>query len=287
LIEKNAVELGLEVRCDKCGSWSWYALNDLDAELKCQLCLKHFGFPMMDPGSNDRTRWAYRLIGPFAQPNYAQGGYAAALSIRFFGKVLGHGQGPGLTWSAGQELTLANEEKVEADFTLWYRRREIFGQPSRTQLVFGEAKSFGRECFALADAERMKALALAFPGAALVFATLKHGTDLSRDEIQRLSALALWGRQYDRRSQQSRAPVIILTGTELFADYSLSDTWEKVGGQHAELIKPAYVRPDNLRVLADLTQRLYLGLEPFHVTDERRWQRLRLRKAGTAKDPEA
>lgn len=275
LIERDAVELGLEVHCDKCGSWSWYALNELAALLKCALCLKAFAFPVIDPSAKDSTRWAYRLIGPFAQPDYAQGGYAAALSIRFFADVLRSSPGPGLTWSAGQELRLPGGVRVEADFLLWYRRNEIFGHRADTELVFGEAKSFGRDCFTSDDVERMRSLALAFPGAVLVFATMKLANELSKEEIARISALAKWGRHYEVRARRTRAPVIVLTGTELFADYALSGAWEAVGGRHAQLIAPAYVRPDNLRVLADLTQQLYLGMEPYHAAMRRRWDRRR------------
>lgn len=272
LIEKNAVELGQEVRCDKCGSWSWYALSDLNSELKCSLCLKTYRFPSIDPAGKDCARWAYRLIGPFAQPDYAQGGYAAALSIRMFAETIQLGRGPNLTWCAGQELTLANGAKVEADFILWYRRGEIYGKNAKTELVFGEAKSFGKECFGIQDIERMKALAVAFPGATLVFATMKAPSELSQDEIKRLRELALWGRHYERQRHQTRAPVIILTGHELFVDHSLSRTWKEFGGRHAELIEPAYVRMDNLRVLADLTQQLYLGLEPYGEALMRKWK---------------
>lgn len=273
LIEKNAVELGSEVRCDKCGSWSWYALSEMNSVLKCSLCLKTYGFPTIDPAGKDRTRWAYRLIGPFAQPDYAQGGYASALAIRIFAEALQLGRGPGLTWCAGQELTLKGGTKVEADFILWYRRDAIYGSTARTELVFGEAKSFGKECFGAEEMQRMKALALAFPGAVLVFATMKAPEDLSQDEVKRLRELALWGRHYERQRRQSRAPVIILTGHELFVDHSISSTWKELGGRHAQLIEPAYVHLDNLRVLADLTQQLYLGLEPYTDGQMRKWTR--------------
>jgi hypothetical protein len=275
LIEKDAVELGIEVCCDKCGSWSWYALNEMAASLKCGLCLKAFAFPVINPAAADKTRWAYRLIGPFAQPDYAQGGYAAALTIRFFASVLRSGPGPGLTWSAGQELKLAGGSRIEADFLLWYRRSETFGHRSDTELVLGEAKSFGRDSFKAEDVERMKVLAEVFPGAVLVFATMKCARELSTEEIGRIAALARWGRHFDTRARRTRAPVIVLTAAELFADYSLSSAWEALGGRHAELIAPAYVRPDNLRVLADLTQQLYLGMEPYHAAMQRQWDRKR------------
>ena len=178
---------------------------------------------------------------------------------------------PGLTWSAGQELALAGGERVEADFLLWYRRGEMFGHRSHTELVLGEAKSFGRDAFSADDVARMRTLATAFPGSVLVFSTMKEAADLTRGEVDRLAGIARWGRHWDTRARRTRAPVIILTATELFAEHSLRRAWEAVGGEHARLVGPAYVRPDNLRVLADLTQQLYLGLEPYHAAAERRW----------------
>lgn len=275
LINQNAVEIGLEVCCDKCGSWSWYSLAGLDLDLQCALCLKAFRFPAIDPGASDRARWAYRLIGPFAQPDYAHGGYASALAIRFFAKVLDAFDHSALTWCAGQELTLPSGQSVEADFLLWYRRARTFTGPAHTEIVLGEAKSFGKDRFVEDDIQRMRVLAEIFPGATLVFATMKTGDQLSSEEIRRLSSLAKWGRHYDRSSQRSRGPVVILTAKELFADYSLADAWEKAGGRHAELIAPAYIRPENLRILADLTQQLYLGLEPYHSSLERQLERRR------------
>lgn len=273
LVEKNAVELGLEVRCEKCGSWSWYALAELDAELKCHLCLKRYAFPAINPTDRDRANWAYRLIGPFAQPNYAQGGYAAALSMRFFAVVLSGVTESRITWCAGQEMTLAGKQTVEADFILWYRRQALLGSPHSTQLVFGEAKSFGKDAFTAEDVSRMKQLAIAFPGAALVFATMRQPSDITEEEIARLSELARWGRHYEDARSEARAPVIILTGVELFADHHLSHSWKERGGRHAELIAPAYVRPDNLRELADMTQQLYLGLESYHDEILRNFER--------------
>ncbi|HYV75941.1 MAG TPA: hypothetical protein VFB24_16935, partial [Candidatus Binatia bacterium] len=64
LIKKNVLELGLELKCTKCSSWNWYSLMQLDYEMRCSLCLQQFDFPVLNPGSSDYTRWAYRLIWP-------------------------------------------------------------------------------------------------------------------------------------------------------------------------------------------------------------------------------
>ncbi len=92
---------------------------------------------------------------------------------------------------------------------------------------------------------------------------MKQAEELSNDEISRIAALAEWGREYISERRQSRAPVIILTGTELFAPYSIHEAWEKAGGKRAEIARSAWVRTDNLRVLADLTQQLYLNMPSY------------------------
>ena len=79
LVEQKAVELGLQLKCDKCGSPSWYPVNQLDYSLTCSLCFKQ-DFPITTP-LGAHSKWAYRVVGPFALPDYAQGGYASALTI--------------------------------------------------------------------------------------------------------------------------------------------------------------------------------------------------------------
>lgn len=195
-----------------------------------------------------------------------------------------------MTWSSGQELTFQNDPpSIEADFILWYQRTRLFGASFPTKIVFGEAKSFGRngsegtekktkraaggDVFTDDDVARMKRLAEEFPGAVLVFATMKEADRMSKDEIARLRALAQWGREYLRGSRQTRAPVILLTGTELFCGYSLEETWKKKGGIHEQLcLSGPYLQVDKLEILADLTQYLYLGLPRF-----REWHEARLR----------
>ncbi len=288
LIERNAVELGLELKCTKCSSWSWYSLKQLDYQMNCSLCLRQFRFPIINPSASSKSKWAYRLIGPFALPNFANGGYAVSLSIRFFSEIVGKSDKADVTWSAGQELELAPNEKVESDFILWYQRKVLFGNDYPTELVFGEAKSFrgetseekrsNRDAFQSDDVERMKKLAVRFPGSILAFSTMKQADELSRDEVFRIARLAEWGREYIRERRQTRAPVIVLTGTELFAPFSLRDAWKNMGGRHAQLIELGWVRTDNLRVLADLTQQLYLGLPSYGTWLEAKWKRRAARR---------
>lgn len=268
LVERNAVELGLEIRCTRCSSWTWYSLKQLDYQLSCGLCLRPFKFPITDPSNTDTCKWAYRLTGPFSLPGYAAGGYCAALSLRFFGAILKHGGDANVTWSAGQELESAPGKTIEADFILWYQRTQFFGNNYPTDIVFGEAKSFGKDAFEAVDVDRMKTLATRFRGAIIVFATLKQSAELSEGEIERLGELALWGREYLTDSRHTRAPVIVLTGTELFASYSLREAWKAAGGKHGQFSGVGWFRENNLRVLADLTQQLYLNLPPYTAWSE-------------------
>ncbi|MCY4403828.1 MAG: hypothetical protein OXD54_14755 [Candidatus Poribacteria bacterium] len=261
LVERKVVELGLELKCNKCSKWSWYSITQLDYILTCNFCFTQFDFPTTNPISRKHSRWAYRLIGPFALPDYAGGGYAAALGIRFFTDIISRRNRAAVTWSSGQELTLPIGDKVEVDFMLWYQREETLAINYPTEIVFGEAKSFGKEAFTPDDVNKMKLLAKAFPGSTLVFATMKDR--LSQKEINRIRRLAQWGRGYDKDRKQTRAPVIVLTGTELFTEMFLKESWKEKGGRHKNLIGSGWLRTENLRVLADLTQQLYLGMPSY------------------------
>lgn len=278
LVEQKAVELGLELKCSKCGSWGWYPMKQLGYNITCELCLKPFNFPITHPGDSNQSNWAYRVIGPFALPKYADGGYASALAIRFFADVIGGKVGGAeATWSSGQNITLASGKESEADFILWYQRKHMMNNDYPTQILFGEAKSFGKDAFKEIDITRMRLLAEEFPGSILVFATMKEANELSKEEIKRIKKLAEWGREYDKERRQTRAPVIVLTGTELFSAYTLDISWENKGGKHKELAESARLRIEKLNVLADLTQQLYLGMEPYYIWRDKKWKKKRNR----------
>ncbi|WP_156396707.1 hypothetical protein [Noviherbaspirillum sp. Root189] len=76
-----------------------------------------------------------------------------------------------------------------------------------------------------------------------------------------------------RERRQSRAPVILLTANELFAPYSLLDAWGKLGGKHEMFANTGMIRTENLRMLSDLTQQLYLSLSPYGEWLQANWKR--------------
>ncbi len=107
----------------------------------------------------------------------------------------------------------------------------------------------------------MRKLAEKFPGAFLVFAMLKDAlTDHEKAEI---AALATWGREL-LDDGRPRAPVIVLTGTELFSEWHVQQIWEALSDQRGQLAAWPALRLDNLWTLADLTQQVYLDLPDKH-----------------------
>jgi hypothetical protein len=275
LIKYNVIKLGLEVKCSVCDHRNWYSLDLLKYELVCENCLKTFSFPQDNP-SNRAINWCYRVIGPFAKPDYAQGAYTSALALRFFND-LDRGFSSSLTWSTSLELTLGSGQKSEADFLLWYQRKRIKENNYGVELVFGESKSFAKNSFEEKDLKNLRNLAQKFPGSILVCATMKDTLDA--DEKKRIAKIALWGRGRTPVGM-TRAPLIVLTATELFSQSTLGlrHLWKQKGGNRAQLIEPAYIREDNLRVLADLTQQVYLDLPSYHKWLEEKWKQKKAKK---------
>jgi hypothetical protein len=158
-LERSVFRAGMRVQCPKCAFYNWYDLQSLNYNLTCSRCLKEFSFNQ-SPDELRKINWYYRVIGPFATPDYAQGGYAVALTLRRFQMEV---EGGGLTWSTGLNLLPLN---LEVDFLAWYRSRSsIFAHEEQREpvLLVGESKSFGQECFNEGDIKSLKSVALRFP----------------------------------------------------------------------------------------------------------------------------
>jgi hypothetical protein len=192
-------------------------------------------------------------------PNFAEGAYATVLATNALANGLG-GDRANVTYATGLKIGTANP--FEVDFTLWYQRRKFLDIEEDPVLVFGEAKSFAAESFKQDDLERMRKLADKFPGAFLVFATLKD--NLSELEKQEIGRLATWGLE-QLPDGRPRAPVIVLTGVELFSTWHIEQSWKELGGRHAKFVEGLTMRLDNLWTFAEITQQLYLGLPHPHA----------------------
>ncbi len=273
-VRAGALRLGISLRCPNCDRQNWYGLSGLATRVSCSLCLREYDFPQGSlPFRN--TPWHFRLAGPYTVPNFAGGAYATVLALRTFAMNLGMNDNA-ITYSTNLNLDF-DGKPAEVDFAFWYRREWLDSVRDEPVFAIGEAKSFAEEAIHREDVTRLRVIASKLPGSFLVFAVLKDA--LSEAEKNRVARLALWGRT-PLPDGRPRAPVIVLTGTEVFADQSVTDAWKQKGGRHAQLASHASIRLDNLRTLSDLTQQLYLGLPSYGSwLEQRRRQKSRRRSS--------
>ncbi len=253
-VKAGALRLGLSVRCPNCEKQNWYGLSELNLKVNCARCLQDYDFPQ---GSLDfrRTPWRFRVAGAYSVPDFAGGGYATVLSLRAFSELLDEFNAS-ITYCTNLDLTL-KENPVEVDFAFWYRHGRSNLEPA---FVVGEAKSFAQKAIQRGDVARLRRVAASLPGTFVVVSVLKDG--LTDGERTRLAKLARWGR-VPLADGRPRAPVIVLTGTELFAKRRISEAWKEHGERHRDFVSHPSTRLDNLWLLADLTQQLYLDLPSY------------------------
>jgi hypothetical protein len=137
--------------------------------------------------------------------------------------------------------------------------------------LLGECKSFNP--FTTKDVDRAKRLAQRFPGASLVFATLRG--ELESGERKRLATLARAGRKH-LKAEKWRAPVLVLTSHELMSNMGPPYCWRDVGGRFAQLAAN-YRGFGGLTELCDATQQLHLGMEPCGQWQQAEFEKRRQR----------
>lgn len=269
LVSNQMVQLGIEVQCPRCRQRSWYSVADARYELKCTKCPSDFPLPSHSPRD---IVWAYRAIGAFSPPSIGRftlpdqtyGSLTVLLALRFFGQLLHSATTPMFSFKAKKGAT-----ELEADLGLLFQESKYM--ECRMEQLFCECKSFN--AFEEKDGRRMRALGAEFPGAFLVFVTLK--TTLSEKEKRILRPIVNRGRRY-WKNERPYNPVLILTGNELFAEHSLEATWRDLGGVHARRAQ-RWSYENRLLDLADASQEIYLGMPTWHV-----WLQQRFRKKHSA-----
>lgn len=252
LLKKEVFRLGLKAQCPNCQRGSWFSLSALSEKLECPKCLN--SFPAA--GNIDQTKggWYYRTTGPFSVPNYADGAYTVLLTIHALSAhLLSYMRTtPVPSFVAKSE---ADDRVLEADLAMLWKH-PTFGRYEEG-VLFGECKTYG--LFEKKDIERMAHIGAAFPGAILVFSTLREL--LTRKEIASLRRLAASGRR-KWKSDKPLNPVMILTGKELLSAVPPPHCWVEDGSTKNEM------RIDGMLSLCDATQQRYLHLPPWH--EERR-----------------
>ena len=253
LVERRALEVGIELKCDHCGQHNWYGLEGFRSLLQCHRCLQDFRFPAANPPKNP---WRYRTIGPFAVEDYIQGGLSVLLSMRLLANTSTRGlHGNNVTWCPSFTLKEGDSDWGEFDALAFVGQDEPYA--GCVLPVFVEGKSYGRPVWGEKDRDNMRRIGDRFPGAALVFATLN--SQLTPDDIDLIKPLAEAGRE-PIHDDHWKNPVVILTGRELFSETGPPTCWE--GLSETEEFATMHRAASSLHGLADVTQRLYLGMEP-------------------------
>jgi hypothetical protein len=249
LLRYNVLKVGMSLSCTECLHTSWFSLEDIKPTVKCPRCMAEFQFPADQP---PRDSWAYKVSGPFAAENYAHGSYCVAAALRYFTEK----NKRRATYIPSFQMKDTQGKELEADFGMFVAPTHL-DHDTAPYLVFGECKSFNR--LEAKDFARARALAKAFPGAILCFATFNES--FSPKEIKALKSIVLKGRRHFDVGR-IRNPVILLTARELFGQFKLGG-YDDQYGPNANYARMVVIRGD-LQELADLTQQIYLDMQPYH-----------------------
>ena len=103
--------------------------------------------------------------------------------------------------------------------------------------------------------------------------------DFTDAEKELLVPFVKWARRPDAVSEPTN-PVLLLTGNELFCEFSVNETWKKLQGRYAQFADYHHTR--HLRGFAEATQAIYLGTPTFHADLEAAWKKRAARRAAAA-----
>jgi len=257
-LSRDVFRLGCRIQCPQCMRNSWYPLPSIREKFTCPRCLRIF--PAI--GNLTSSTWSYKTAGPFSVPAYADGAYVVLLTLEFFN---GHRMStlrttPLLSFTADDP----KGRKLEADIAMLWQ--ESVSGEYQEGVLFGECKTYGQ--FAAEDFVRMRQLATLFPGAILLFATLRKS--LTASEIRQITRIAMIGRKY-WRAERPVNPVMILTGTELLDWHGPPYCW-------SEDLKKRFNHIHGLLRTCNVTQQIYLNLPSWETEWHRRWEKRRERR---------
>jgi hypothetical protein len=260
LLSKGVFRLGMRVQCPHCRRRSWFPLESVRDSFTCQRCLH--SFPAA--GNLDTGAWFYKTTGPFSVPGYADGAYAVLLTAMFFDDHTMHSMQTTRVLSLEADT---GSEKLEADVAcLW---QDSYYGDRNDGVLFAECKTY--DLFKRDDFNRMRNLAKTFPGAVLVFSTLRK--TLTAKEIAGITRIAKAGRKY-WKPERPINPVLILTGTELLNFSGPPYCWE-------EPIKTKFDHFHGLLGLCDASQQIYLNLPSWETEWWEKIEKKRRRRSGT------
>lgn len=254
--QRNVIRLGIETDCNHCGAKNWRGLDEIGYEVKCERCLKNYEFPQAEIKKHNEN-WKYRVVGPFAVPDFARGSYTALLTIRALSELKVTPLKDAINFSTALDL-ISGEKKCEIDFALWVEDNNNSDTCGDPKLVIGEAKSFGTQVIKEKDISQLKKAAEMLPNSIIVVSVLKE--NFSDAEKVLLKKFVEWARK--PFNCDPRHWVILLTGTELFAEHHITNAWKDKGEPFSQF--GDYIRMRTLQDLSDATLSIYLGLPGYH-----------------------
>lgn len=253
LVSKGIFHVGIRIQCPHCVRNSWYPVDKIEKTFTCAKCLNIFSAI----GNIENGKWCYKTTGPFSVPNYADGAYATLLTLDFFNE---HRLTTMQTTSALSFTAKASgKPDIEADFAMFWQD-SIYGE-KKNGILFGECKTHGN--FQKKDFDRMKVLVKSFPGAIIVFSTLRK--ILTPYEIKELTKIAKTGRKF-WKSERPVNPVLILTGNELLSFNGPPYCWD-------DSTKSRFPHIRGLISICDATQQLYLSLPSWQTEWHDKWEK--------------
>ncbi|WP_050802671.1 hypothetical protein [Komagataeibacter europaeus] len=253
---RNIIRLGLQSRCPNCANLNWHTLTAVDYDVTCERCQRSYPFPQSSLQKNNGN-WSFRVVGPFAVPDYARGSYGALLALRAISNLnVGHSP---MVYSTALSLSFDGVE-AEADFVA-LRSPESHGLQSDPELIICEAKSFGAgPLITQKDIAKLRTIARKIEGSTIVISVLRnHFVDA---ELKLIEPFVRWCRRPTANGEMHN-PVILLTGHEAFCRINIDHTWKELGGEHAKFA--AFEHRDSLMAFAEATQSIHLGLKSYHA----------------------
>lgn len=253
---RNIIRLGLQSRCPNCSNLNWHTLTVVDYDVICERCRRVYPFPQSSLQKNNGN-WSFRVVGPFAVPDYARGSYGALLALKAISNMdISHAS---MAYSTALSLSFDGVE-AEADFVA-LRSPERYGPQSDPELIICEAKSFGAgPLITQKDIAKLRAIAKKIVGSTIVISVLRdHFVDV---ELKLIEPFVRWCRRPTANGEMHN-PVILLTGHEAFCCTNISRTWMELGGEHAKFA--AFKHCDSLMAFAEATQSIHLGLQSYHA----------------------
>jgi hypothetical protein len=257
LVSKGIFKLGVRIQCPRCIRHSWFSVETIRESFTCPRCLNVF--PAL--GNLDSGVWSLKTAGPFSVPGYADGAYAVLLTL----DLLADRNLPTLQTTPVVSFTAkaGNRSDIEADFAMFWQEA-VFGE-RKEGLMFGECKTY--DLFKTKDFKRMESLAGEFPGAVLLFSTLRKS--LTKQEVAGIGPIAKKGRKR-WKPERPVNPVMILTGTELLGMGRPPYCWD-------ESVRKKFHHLRGVIGLCDATQQLYLGLPSWQTEWHNKWEKGRAR----------